>query len=740
MAYGINGLAGTIEVKELPTTPANTPDVPLVSVKSSLASGLTTASKTFTNAFNGIANLGKVKLPMPNTFWKYASYNYVFTLFAIDIDSYNNPDTTFMQGKGNSSVVLSGAGKPNTRVKTDLGKFEFYMDDVIIDANYGFDGKTGNSHAQALQFTVYEPYSMGTFMLALQEAAFKMKYPSYAVCNFVLAIQFKGEDQSGSMSTIPNTTKYFCFTFNGTMDIDVDQGGAKYVCKAKASSESALLHSNIKLTSEMSFAGRTVQEVLQTHPQSFTAVYNKRLREIAKDNGNFYPDEIVILFPTDRSSAAGSSAASASATDAPTAPVGDGSPDLLDIIGASRGGEANDLIQSSPVNELGTSLIGVGPTREGLPESFGAKIYDEQSRQWNQSAITKNVTLTSYQMQQDSTIINAINQVLLSSEYSANVQKIKPDDQGMRKLWNIIPSEYHVAKTENLGVKGRYPRILVYRVVPYQILATAIATPGANIADSKYKNLLAQCAKAYDYFYTGKNTDIINLQIKFNQDFASYIANDNFRRSLELETADTALKANESDIEFEKGRTNNEPAKGLQNLLNFIGTSSNTNKKGGGPNDTEDHRATRSLFDAMLYGKDMMEIEMEIHGDPYWLASSGTGNYRAKETMYTNVNSDLSVDIHNGEVDMIVRFKTPTDINDTTGLYNLNGSKALLQYSGIYKVQKVEHRFVDGKFTQKIFGKKRKIEPGQADDVVYNTAKKIDKPKTDAAADAKPLK
>jgi acyl-CoA thioesterase FadM len=51
----------------------------------------------------------------------------------------------------------------------------------------------------------------------------------------------------------------------------------------------------------------------------------------------------------------------------------------------------------------------------------------------------------------------------------------------------------------------------------------------------------------------------------------------------------------------------------------------------------------------MLYGKDMMQIEMEIHGDPYWLASSGTGNYRAKETMYTNVNSDLSVDIHNGE-------------------------------------------------------------------------------------------
>jgi hypothetical protein len=722
-------VTGNIEVRTSPTITTTIPDIPVVS---SLASGLSALATGFKNAITGKANVGKLKLPMPNQFWKYSSYNYVFTLFAIDTVAYNNPGATYMQGKGDhTSVVLSGAGKPNTRVKTDLGKFEFYIDDVIIDCKYGFTPQTGNSHVQTLKFTIYEPYSMGTFMLALQSAAFKMGYPSYTACNFVLAVQFMGQDQSGSMSSIPNTTKYFTFSWNGTTEVDLDQGGSKYMCTAKSSAESALLHSNINITREISFAGRTVSEVLQTHPQSFAAMYNKQLKEIAEANG-YYPDEIAILFPADIASASAPPAAAASSNYAPTvafygAKAGaTPTPDLLTIVGVSRNGQTKNLIQQSALNELGSSPIGVGPSRESLPESFGAKIYDETTRKWDETLIKKDITVATYEMQQNSTVINAINQVLLSSEYSAKVLKTKPDEMGMRKMWNIVPSEYHVEDKTTVDTKGRKPKLLVYRVVPYQVLAASlIAIPGATVAADKYKNLLDQIPKAYDYFYTGKNTDIINLQIKFNQNFASYLANDNYRRSLELTTEEGRLRTKQTDIVFEKTNPVYTPAKGLQNILNFIGTSSETNKKGGGPNDTEDHRATRSLFDAMLYGATMMQIEMEIHGDPYWLASSGSGNYIAKETQYANVNSDLSVNIHNGEVHMIVRFKTPTDINDSTGLYNLNGSQALLQYSGIYKVLRVEHRFVDGKFTQRIFANKNQIEGGIPKGVDYSPKKTI---------------
>jgi hypothetical protein len=721
----LEGLAGNITADTQPTIAVQVPEIPVVST---LASALTTVGKAITNAVTGKANIGKLTLPMPNEFWKYSSYNYVFTLFAINTDSFNNPDTTYMAGKSaGTSVVLSGAGKPNTRVKTELGKFEFYMDDVILNCKYSFDAKTGNSHATELKFTVYEPYSMGTFMLALQSAAFKMGYPSFSVCNFVLAIQFMGEDQAGSMAAIPNTTKYITFTFNGNIEMEVDQGGAKYTCTCKASSESALLHSNINLSSEISFAGRTVQEVLQTHPQSLTAIVNKKLKEVAKDNG-YYPDEIAILFPTDIASSANApdnrDAGGGFNPSGPTVDAnGDSSPDLLTVVGVSRNGATQNLIQSSAVNPIGLAPIGVGPAREGLPESFGAKLYDEQTSSWDPQLIQKDLTLTSYQMQQNSTIINAINQVILSSEYSAKVLKTEPDKMGMRTMWNIIPSVYHVENKSSVNVRGRKPSLFVYRVVPYQILATTQPVVGASITDDRYKKLLSEIPKAYDYFYTGKNTDIINLQVKFNNDFAAYIANDNFRRSLDQETEEGRLRTKQSDIVFEKANPIYTPEKGLQNVVNFIGTAAGTNKKGGGPNDTEDHRATRSLFDAMLYGKGIMNLDMEIHGDPFWMGSSGTGNYRAKDTTYANVNADKSVNIHNGEVDMIVRFKTPTDINDSTGLYNLNGSKALLQYSGIYKVLAVEHKFVDGKFTQQIHAQKHQIEGGIGAGIDYSTKK-----------------
>ena len=735
----IEGLAGNLESSVLPTqtvsvSPASIP------VVSSVASALSSATTAIKNAVSGKASLGNTKLPLPNPFWKYSSYNYIFTLFCVDANGYNNPDSTYMKGKGNYPIILrSGSGAPNNRINTDLGKFDFFMDDVTIKCKYGFDAKTGNSHAAEMQFTIYEPFSMGIFMMSVQEAAYKMNYPNYVAANFVLAIQFMGEDQSGSMSSIPNTTKYFTFKFSEQIRMEVDNGGAKYFCKTQASSESALLHSNIKLSSEISFAGRTVQEVLQTHPESFTAIYNRRLKEVAKSNG-FYPDEIVILFPTDISSASGTSTTSTPASsNAPTAApaTSNTEQDLLKIVGVTRSGMTDALVQASPVNGLGKSLLGVGPSREGLPQSFGAKIYDEATHSYDQSAIQKDVTLSTYQLQQNHTVVDAINQVLLSSQYAAAVLSTDSNDTGMRKMWNIVPSEYHIDTNINDSKTGRKPRLLVYRVYPYDVLATTQPLPGQKLPKTKYDALLAQCAKAYDYIYTGKNTDIINLQLKFNQNFSAVMANDNYRRGADTAEGGNSLKQQQTDIVFSEGTTNNNPAKGVNNLLNFIGTTTKTNLKGGGPNDTEAHRAARFFFDAMMYGKDMEQLEMTIHGDPYWLASSGTGNYRAKETQYANLNTDLSVNIHNGEVHTIIRFRTPTDIN-STGLYNLNGSKALLQYSGIYKVMAVDHMFKDGAFTQLIQANKTIINPSDTQEIVYNTKKTIPKTENQASADDTP--
>jgi hypothetical protein len=120
----------------------------------------------------------------------------------------------------------------------------------------------------------------------------------------------------------------------------------------------------------------------------------------------------------------------------------------------------------------------------------------------------------------------------------------------------------------------------------------------------------------------------------------------------------------------------------------------------------------------------MMLLNLEIIGDPYYLAQSGTGNYTAQPTEFYNLNDDGSVSYQNGEVDIIVNFRTPVDINQTTGLYNFGGKSEnapVMGFSGLYKVNTVTHKFSKGEFSQTLVGQRRPqqenpkppIKPGQ---------------------------
>lgn len=97
---------------------------------------------------------------------------------------------------------------------------------------------------------------------------------------------------------------------------------------------------------------------------------------------------------------------------------------------------------------------------------------------------------------------------------------------------------------------------------------------------------------------------------------------------------------------------------------------------------------------------------MEIWGDPYYIAQSGTGNYTSKPSAFQNLNKDGTMNHQNGEVHISVNFRTPIDINDGTGLYNFAGSKSapVVQWSGLYRVRQVMSSFNSGKFSQTLVG------------------------------------
>jgi hypothetical protein len=95
-----------------------------------------------------------------------------------------------------------------------------------------------------------------------------------------------------------------------------------------------------------------------------------------------------------------------------------------------------------------------------------------------------------------------------------------------------------------------------------------------------------------------------------------------------------------------------------------------------------------------------------------------------------NINSDGSINFQSGEVDIAINFKTPTDINPSTGLLTM-ANKAVGEFSGLFRLGSVTHRFRDGEFTQTIKGTRRQMvkdpKTGQA---VYQFVSKAKKPTT----------
>jgi hypothetical protein len=157
----------------------------------------------------------------------------------------------------------------------------------------------------------------------------------------------------------------------------------------------------------------------------------------------------------------------------------------------------------------------------------------------------------------------------------------------------------------------------------------------------------------------------------------------------------------------DQGNTPTNQAGTQDTRAEYSGTTNNTDKKGGGGNETEGGRAARLFHDLVTKGTDMINLTIDIIGDPYWIAQSGQGNFSAQPTQFKNLNSEGSVNYQNGQVHARVNFRTPIDINQSTGLYNFGGSTLtapVIGFSGLYHIINVSSRFRQNKFEQTLEG------------------------------------
>lgn len=689
------------------------------------ASGMGAVINPTTGILAGMGNLFKKikgpKFPLPNALFAYASYTYSIGLACLSEEEANFPDKTYMAGKRLKALICKSANAdPNNRIKTPYGKFDFFLDNLVLQQNIGFEQASNNTNVTNFSFTITEPYSMGLFMIACQTAAQQQKHDNWRDAPFLLTIEFRGNKETGTMSKIPGTSRFIPFYFSN-ITLTATEAGSVYKCDCMAVAGAALLTHNALFKTDVAPAGKTVQEILQTGEKSLQKIVNDRLQEMVVKKVVEVADQIVILFPNEIATGEAANANPSNKETKSTATVSAAASDVYAKLGVSESTINKTLIQQADAaNAIGKAKLGFDQSRKGAPlTGKESVVYNTKSSTWVRGNLPPaDPSIAEMKFSQETDIPNAINQVLLLSDYSGEaLDSANITSEGYRQWWRIDTQVYILNSNEQKGT-GVKPKLFVYRVVPYHVHASRMMPPNTKAPGFDNGALKAGVVKHYQYIYTGKNVDITRFNIEINQGFATIMAADNLTHTRDKVTAgNTGGTDKGPEDDTAPLPLGNKPPKKIgenSTTVRYAGTTTTTSKLGGAGSgaETPGVRAARLFQDCISNPLEMYNLDMDIIGDPYWIAQSGLGNYTSQPAG-ENLNKDGSVNYQTGETDILVNFRTPIDINQTSGLYKFSGntkSSPVTMFSGFYNITNLTSTFANGTFTQNLQGMRR---PGQ---------------------------
>lgn len=663
----------------------------------------------FENAVKAITSVASgVNGPVPNILHNYSSFNYIFTLSVLDDTQINFPDETYRLGMLGPLLLKSGSGNPSNRIPTAYktasnpsGVFEFFIENLQIDSSIGFNPGTGNTNATGFKIKIVEPYSMGMFFEVLQAAALTAGHKNYTDMPLLLSMEFRGHIDAGLQNVqIDATTKHFPLKLMN-LSMKVTGKGSEYDIDAYPFNEKAYSTVYSQLKTDASPIGSSVVEMLQSGQNSLQTILNNRLQEAVKRKDVNVADQILISFPNDLK------------TGLAITKDDDGN-DMPAIINPSSAGGGFDLFsklrvktstlnktqvqEDGTVNDIGSSTMGFSLYNDGgTPFAKDNFAYDETTGTYTRGDITIDPKNGQFKFSQGTDIVNAINQVILMSEYGRTaLNQISSD--GSVKWWRIETQLFYIPTDENIAKSGVKPKLIVYRVVPYDVDAS-IFQP-ANAARPGTEEAKRIVLKEYNYIYTGKNIDIIDWNIEFMAGFYTAMRSDGGQNSGDKDLVKQQSGASQGEPDPGPTPNGQSPQEGqIPTTVIKDGVLSSTAYKGGGGLDDNASIAARQFHDALVSGNDMVALDLTILGDPYYLGDSGMGNYTATATDNKHINADGAMNYQSAEVRVNVNFRSPADINHITGMYDFT-STSVSQFSGLYRVQTVSSSFQRGKFTQ----------------------------------------
>ena len=705
-------------------------------------------------------------LPLANELELFATYSNVFSFGCISPEELNYPDDTYIKNglKDGQVVFRSGTGlttprKPRTAAEMRHNiDTQYFINNVEIDTWVAPNKKSRQTNFHQIKFEVREPYSMGMLLQTMQLAAANAGFKNYLEAPWLLEMMFIGwKDIEKSNPSAPTTRKLLPLKVV-TVEFNVDTEGSVYQFMCSAFNDEAFSDNNQSLMTDIQVSGRTLEEMCQSGINSMATHVNTHLlkehltddkgKAIAlKDAGKIEIDEYIFAFPSKTASKDQASLYRSNKQSKDTATIGElefkefTKEQTLEIVqtgdvslstlfkeqarefatpfarkkliegrlgySIKRGNLSESIKKVITDKSMGISPIGLSkiapeePTGAGQSD-FGKPTftYNSKTENFTRGATSIDPKKRTVQFRAGTKMQRVLEELVLISDYGQDLLTQDLSKEGMIKWFKIEAQVFlkHDSKAENKT--GRMPRIYVYNVVPYDVHNSVFQKP--NDPPPGYNALVKQAAKAYHYMYTGQNKDILDFEIKLDNTFYNAISKIGGK-----ENNDIASKGTDTEVSSVKPGESSSSSPGIDGGRKSQSDVSQDTAplSAGAVAETAEIQVARAFNQAIVNSEaDMVVLNMRILGDPYYIADSGMGNFNAERTEYININADGSMNHQSGQVDVLIKFETPIDIDPEIGNYKMQAVPlaGVDNFSGLYQVITVANRIENNTFTQEL--------------------------------------
>ena len=687
---------------------------------------------------------------VPNPLRSYNGVNYIITLGVLSAEEYNNPDAYRGVGSFKNYIIQSAGGNLNKRyqvfdehegnvkgnhhIDAKETHAEYYIDDIELDSVVAPNENTRMTLGTSLTFNVTEPYSMGNFIQAIRGAAFDAGYANYAHAPFCIKIDFAGYNLDGTSNANFLTQPMFIPIKITEMDFSVSGQGSKYAVTAVPMSETGLSDDINKINTNVKATGVLCSEILETNDQSVTGAVNGAISALEEAGALAPYDRYIICFPKTRKELKDAFQKGEQDETAFVSTPEDleiqrqgidfkANPELRDTyqpktITIKPPNDTYGILKSFAENTNLMNAIGLSPLNEDTNAAGNTSAADPKAATNPETgqidpagkAAQPVDKARDHQFTQGELITAIIEKMVLQTTYAAE-KSTEGAKNGMNKWFRIDTHVYIDEGALTEATMGRRPRVYVYSVIEYEV--DQAVTMAGNQAPQNTKGLRQLAQKEYNYIYSGKNEDVLNFDLKFNNAYMMTafadlgMAAGGLRGAADNST--NIASGNEKDTGVttpvsEKG-TNEEGSAGTE-LVTGVDTPS-------GYTGSDVRRKIAEIFHDKItkMNVDMVTAEMEILGDPYFIPQQ-TGNYvGAVGNTIAEINGG-TMNYLDQSVFCIINFRTPFD-------YQVKGAtmefpQIVQGFSGLFQIWAVTNNFSGGKFTQVIKLIRRKGQDDEA--------------------------